>query len=151
LLLKYVVPPLMLLCLLGNLLNLLIYSLSYFDGSSSVHFLRAKAIFNMIFVWSRLLEVIHAWTNPAQTWLEPLFWHTRSYIMTISNISGTMSTWLVSEHSSVWRGRHENLQERSERIGFWSLSTDSFKSKQTGSGTSRTEAFKHMFFEGIVA
>lgn len=38
--------------------------------------------------------------------------------MTISNISGTMSTWLVSEHSSVWRGRHENLQERSERIGF---------------------------------
>lgn len=94
-LLKYVVPPLMLLCLLGNLLNLLIYSLSYFDGSSSVHFLRAKAIFNMIFVWSRLLEVIHAWTNPAQTWLEPLFWHTRSYIMTISNISGTMSTWLT--------------------------------------------------------
>lgn len=56
-LLMYVVPPLMLLCLLGNLLNLLIYSLSYFDGSSSVHFLRAKAIFNMIFVWSRLLEV----------------------------------------------------------------------------------------------
>ncbi|KAK6765740.1 hypothetical protein RB195_025570 [Necator americanus] len=95
LLLKYIVPPLMLLCLLGNLLNLLIYSLSYFDGSSSVHFLRAKAIFNMIFVWSRLLEVIHAWTNPAQLWLEPLFWHTRSYIMTISNISGTMSTWLT--------------------------------------------------------
>ncbi|WKY16901.1 hypothetical protein Q1695_001481 [Nippostrongylus brasiliensis] len=94
-LLKYVVPPLMLLCLLGNLLNLLIYSLSYFDGSSSVHFLRAKAIFNMIFVWSRLLEVIHAWSNPAQSWLEPLFWHTRSYIMTISNISGTMSTWLT--------------------------------------------------------
>ncbi|EPB67552.1 hypothetical protein ANCCEY_13359 [Ancylostoma ceylanicum] len=47
---------------------------------------------------NELSQVIHAWTNPAQSWLEPLFWHTRSYIMTVSNISGTMSTWQVDAH-----------------------------------------------------
>ncbi|CAD6184991.1 unnamed protein product [Caenorhabditis auriculariae] len=93
--LQYVVPPLMFLCLMGNVLNLLIYSLAYFDGSSSVHFLRAKAIFNMIFVFSRVFEVLHASSPQAISWLETLFWKTRPYMMMISNISGTMSTWLT--------------------------------------------------------
>lgn len=56
LLLRYAIPELMLLCVFGNLLNLLIYNLSYFDGSTSVVFLRAKAIFNIVFVCSRILE-----------------------------------------------------------------------------------------------
>ncbi|CAJ0583314.1 unnamed protein product, partial [Mesorhabditis spiculigera] len=93
--LKYAVPPLMILCLIGNFLNLMIYKLSYFDGSSSVHFLRAKALANTIFVLSRLFEVIHAWTPVADPFWEPIFWHTRAYIITISNISGTIATWLT--------------------------------------------------------
>ncbi|CAJ0949813.1 unnamed protein product, partial [Mesorhabditis belari] len=92
---KYAVPPLILFCIIGNLLNLMIYRLSYFDGSSSVHFLRAKAIANSIFVVSRLFEVIHAWSTVASPFWEPLFWNTRAYIVTISNISGTLSTWLT--------------------------------------------------------
>uniref|UniRef100_A0A914RZ95 Protein RFT1 homolog n=1 Tax=Parascaris equorum TaxID=6256 RepID=A0A914RZ95_PAREQ len=51
-------PLLQLLCLSGNVLNLLIYLLPYFDGSSSVHFLRAKAIANLVFVESRLFELL---------------------------------------------------------------------------------------------
>lgn len=54
-----------------------------------------EALANLIFVTSRPLEVIHAWTYPASPIIEPLYWHTRTYIMTISNICGTMSTWLV--------------------------------------------------------
>lgn len=55
--LQYAVPPLMMLCFIGNMLNVLIYGLPYFEGSSSVHFLRAKAIANMVFMFSRILEV----------------------------------------------------------------------------------------------
>ncbi|CAB3399110.1 unnamed protein product [Caenorhabditis bovis] len=93
--LQYGVPPLMLLCFVGNMLNLLIYGLPYFDGSSSVHFLRAKAVFNIIFMFSRILEVLHASSLAPLSWLEPLFWKSRPYMMMISNISGTMSTWLT--------------------------------------------------------
>ncbi|KAF8354453.1 hypothetical protein PRIPAC_96076 [Pristionchus pacificus] len=95
LLLRWVFPILMLLCTGGNVLALLIYRMSYFDGSSSVHFLRAKALANLIFVNSRMLEVIHAWTEPASEKFEHIYWYSRSYIMAISNISGTMATWLT--------------------------------------------------------
>uniref|UniRef100_A0A8R1DZ36 G_PROTEIN_RECEP_F1_2 domain-containing protein n=1 Tax=Caenorhabditis japonica TaxID=281687 RepID=A0A8R1DZ36_CAEJA len=93
--LKYAVPPLMALCFMGNLLNVLIYGLPYFEGSSSVHFLRAKAIANMVFMFSRIFEVMHASSIYTSSWLEPLFWKSRPYMMTISNVSGTMSTWLT--------------------------------------------------------
>ncbi|GMT36939.1 hypothetical protein PFISCL1PPCAC_28236, partial [Pristionchus fissidentatus] len=93
--LRWIFPPLMLLCTAGNVLALLIYRMSYFDGSSSVHFLRAKALANLIFVNSRLFEVIHAWTDPASETFEPIYWYSRSYVMAISNISGTMATWLT--------------------------------------------------------
>ncbi|EGT47016.1 hypothetical protein CAEBREN_04122 [Caenorhabditis brenneri] len=93
--LRYAVPPLMVLCLVGNMLNILIYGLPYFEGSSSVHFLRAKAIANMVFMFSRILEVIHAISTEPVGWLEPLFWKSRPYLMMVSNISGTLSTWLT--------------------------------------------------------
>ncbi|CAI2353622.1 unnamed protein product [Caenorhabditis sp. 36 PRJEB53466] len=93
--LQYAVPPLMMLCFMGNMLNVLIYGLPYFEGSSSVHFLRAKAIANMVFMFSRILEVLHASSVQPVSWLEPLFWKSRPYMMMVSNVSGTMSTWLT--------------------------------------------------------
>uniref|UniRef100_A0A1I7UMT5 G_PROTEIN_RECEP_F1_2 domain-containing protein n=2 Tax=Caenorhabditis tropicalis TaxID=1561998 RepID=A0A1I7UMT5_9PELO len=93
--LQYAVPPLMILCLVGNMLNVLIYGLPYFEGSSSVHFLRVKAIANMVFMFSRILEVFHASNVEPVSWLEPLFWKSRPYFITVSNISGTLSTWLT--------------------------------------------------------
>ena len=59
---QYAIPLLQLLCLAGNFSNLLIYRLPYFDGSASVHFLRAKAIANIIFVQSRIFEVTNFFT-----------------------------------------------------------------------------------------
>ncbi|CAP36254.2 Protein CBG18923 [Caenorhabditis briggsae] len=93
--LQYAVPPLMILCFFGNMLNVLIYGLPFFNGSSSVHFLRAKAIANMVFMFSRILEVLHASSTQPLSWLEPLFWKSRPYLVMVSNISGTMSTWLT--------------------------------------------------------
>lgn len=54
---QFVMPSILILCLIGNILNLLIYRLPYFQGSASVHFLKAKAYANLVFVESRLLEV----------------------------------------------------------------------------------------------
>lgn len=54
---QFAMPMLQLLCLSGNILNLLIYRLPYFQGSTSVHFLRVKAYANLVFVESRILEV----------------------------------------------------------------------------------------------
>ncbi|VDK47963.1 unnamed protein product [Anisakis simplex] len=79
-------PFLQLLCLSGNVLNLLIYRLPYFDGSSSVHFLRAKALANL---------VIHAWTLEPHDSFEPLYWQTKPFVITAANISGTISTWMT--------------------------------------------------------
>nr|CRZ25815.1 Bm3355 [Brugia malayi] len=53
---QFVMPMLQLLCLSGNILNLLIYRLPYFQGSTSVHFLKVKAYANLVFVESRVLE-----------------------------------------------------------------------------------------------
>uniref|UniRef100_A0A7E4VLQ2 G_PROTEIN_RECEP_F1_2 domain-containing protein n=1 Tax=Panagrellus redivivus TaxID=6233 RepID=A0A7E4VLQ2_PANRE len=92
---QYAIPILQLLCLFGNVINLLIYRLPYFDGSSSVHFLRAKALANLIFVQSRVFEVIHAWTYEAQPVFERTYWDTKPYFITIANISGTISTWMT--------------------------------------------------------
>ena len=92
---QYALPILQLLCLFGNVLNLLIYRLPYFDGSSSVHFLRAKALANLIFVQCRIFEVIHAWTLEAIPDFEALYWNTRPFMITVANISGTISTWFV--------------------------------------------------------
>jgi hypothetical protein len=55
--LRYLFPLLQLLSLAGNVFNLLVYRLPYFGGSSAVHFLRAKALANLLFVQSRLFEV----------------------------------------------------------------------------------------------
>ncbi|KAI6201210.1 G-PROTEIN-RECEP-F1-2 domain-containing protein [Aphelenchoides besseyi] len=93
---KFLLPILLLLCLFGNGFNLIIYRLPYFEGSSSVNFLRAKAIANFIFVESRVLEVIHAWSsNNPNDKFESLFWTSRPFVITIANISGTISTWLT--------------------------------------------------------
>lgn len=92
---QYVLPILQLLCLFGNIINLLIYRLPYFDGSSSVHFLRAKALANLIFVQCRIFEVIHAWTVQAIPDFEGLYWNSRPFMITVANISGTISTWFV--------------------------------------------------------
>lgn len=90
---RYVLPVLQLLCLGGNAFNLLIYRLPYFDGSSSVNFLRVKAVANFIFVESRLLEVAHAWTGEANAQFEVVYWKTKPFVITLANISGTVSTW----------------------------------------------------------
>ncbi|TMS36241.1 hypothetical protein L596_003453 [Steinernema carpocapsae] len=92
---KWIVPFLMMLCFLGNVLNILIYRLPYFDGSSSVHFLRAKALANLIFVLSRIFEVIHAWTIEASAQFELTYWTTKPFVITVANVSGTISTWLT--------------------------------------------------------
>uniref|UniRef100_A0A1I7YP68 G_PROTEIN_RECEP_F1_2 domain-containing protein n=1 Tax=Steinernema glaseri TaxID=37863 RepID=A0A1I7YP68_9BILA len=92
---RWIVPLLQLLCFLGNVLNILIYRLPYFDGSSSVHFLRAKALANLIFVLSRIFEVIHAWTTEANAQFEIAYWTTKPYVITVANVSGTISTWLT--------------------------------------------------------
>jgi hypothetical protein len=55
--LRFLFPLLQLLSLAGNVFNLLVYRLPYFSGSSAVHFLRAKALANLLFVQSRLFEV----------------------------------------------------------------------------------------------
>ncbi|CAI5449959.1 unnamed protein product [Caenorhabditis angaria] len=77
--LQYLVPPLMILCFIGNMLNLLIYGLP----------LLRRLI--------KVIEVLHASSPPLDPfdWLEPFFWSTKPYLMWISNISGTMSTWLT--------------------------------------------------------
>ncbi|VDK43411.1 unnamed protein product, partial [Cylicostephanus goldi] len=68
----------------------------HFDKEMPHEFLHIYGLLAFLF-FSRFFatQVIHACTNPASSWFEPLFWHTRSYIMTVSNISGTMSTWLT--------------------------------------------------------
>jgi hypothetical protein len=92
---KFLLPILQLFCLFGNGFNLLIYRLPYFDGSSSVNFLRAKAIANFIFVQSRVFEVFHAWSYEANEPFETWYWSTKPFIITVANISGTISTWLT--------------------------------------------------------
>ncbi|KAK0396611.1 hypothetical protein QR680_001784 [Steinernema hermaphroditum] len=92
---RWIVPILQLLCFLGNVLNILIYRLPYFDGSSSVHFLRAKALANLVFVLSRIFEVIHAWTIEANAQFELTYWTTKPFVITVANVSGTISTWLT--------------------------------------------------------
>uniref|UniRef100_A0AC34FBE7 G-protein coupled receptors family 1 profile domain-containing protein n=1 Tax=Panagrolaimus sp. ES5 TaxID=591445 RepID=A0AC34FBE7_9BILA len=92
---QYTLPILQLLCLFGNVLNLLIYRLPYFEGSSSVHFLRAKALANLVFVQSRTLEVIHAWIYKSDPDFEGVYWNTRPFMITVANISGTISTWMT--------------------------------------------------------
>ncbi|CAD5215756.1 unnamed protein product [Bursaphelenchus okinawaensis] len=92
---RYVLPILQILCFFGNAFNLLIYRLPYFDGSSSVNFLRVKTIANFIFVESRILEVLHSFTYEANSQLEPFYWKTKPFIITVANISGTLSTWLT--------------------------------------------------------
>ncbi|KAI1724545.1 hypothetical protein Ddc_05787 [Ditylenchus destructor] len=92
---SYAIPILQVLCLFGNVLNLLVYRLPYFHGSSAVYFLRAKAIANLIFVESRVLEVIHAWMPTADANVEFLYWRSRPLIISIANISGTLSTWVT--------------------------------------------------------
>lgn len=76
-----------------DVFTLLIYRLPYFEGSCSVNFLRVKAIANFIFVQSRILEVIHAWTFEPNATFEIIFWSSKPFIITIANISGTVSTW----------------------------------------------------------
>lgn len=88
------------LCLFGNVINLLIYRLPYFHGSSAVYFLRAKAIANIIFVESRTFEVFHAWLyalgiDNLSNSFEKIYWNTKPFIITIANISGTLSTWYI--------------------------------------------------------
>lgn len=90
---RYVLPWLLMLCLFGNVLNIMIYRLPYFDGSSSVHFLRVKALANLIFVQSRLFEIVHAWSKVPEPSFEAFYWNTRPFIITIANICGTISTW----------------------------------------------------------
>lgn len=89
------VPFMVLMCIIGNVLNLLIYSLPYFSGSSAVHFLQGKALANLLFVTSRLMEIIHAWTplNNPDANLEYAYWSSKPYIITVANICGTLSTW----------------------------------------------------------
>uniref|UniRef100_A0A914GYB4 G-protein coupled receptors family 1 profile domain-containing protein n=1 Tax=Globodera rostochiensis TaxID=31243 RepID=A0A914GYB4_GLORO len=76
--LRFVFPLLQLLCLGGNLFNLLVYSLPYFGDNS----------------FCRLLEVLHAWL-PLQSNLEWLYWHSRPWMITVSNLNGTISTWMT--------------------------------------------------------
>lgn len=83
------------LCLFGNILNLLIYRLPYFQGSTSVHFLKAKAYANLIFVESRILEVVHAWTMQPNLSFEQFYWYSKPYVITIASISGIVSTWMT--------------------------------------------------------
>uniref|UniRef100_A0A914VR53 G-protein coupled receptors family 1 profile domain-containing protein n=1 Tax=Plectus sambesii TaxID=2011161 RepID=A0A914VR53_9BILA len=95
--LQLAVPFMLLMCIIGNVLNLLIYSLPYFAGSSAVHFLQGKALANLLFVTSRLMEIIHAWTpldNPDPN-LEFAYWWSKPYIITVANICGTLSTWFT--------------------------------------------------------
>uniref|UniRef100_A0A0R3S5N6 G_PROTEIN_RECEP_F1_2 domain-containing protein n=1 Tax=Elaeophora elaphi TaxID=1147741 RepID=A0A0R3S5N6_9BILA len=88
-------PMLQLLCLSGNILNLLIYRLPYFQGSTSVHFLKVKAYANLVFVESRIFEVIHAWNVHADPSFETFYWYTKPYVIAIASISGTVSTWMT--------------------------------------------------------
>ncbi|MCP9266326.1 hypothetical protein DINM_021857 [Dirofilaria immitis] len=81
---QFAMPMLQLLCLSGNILNLFIYRLPYFQGSTSVHFLKVKAYANLVFVESRLLEVIHAWTVNADPSFEPFYWMT--LVITIETV-----------------------------------------------------------------
>ncbi|VIO86200.1 Uncharacterized protein BM_BM3355 [Brugia malayi] len=92
---QFVMPMLQLLCLSGNILNLLIYRLPYFQGSTSVHFLKVKAYANLVFVESRVLEVIHAWNVHANPAFETFYWYTKPYVITMASISGTVSTWMT--------------------------------------------------------
>jgi hypothetical protein len=93
--LQLAVPFMLLMCIVGNVLNLLIYSLPYFNGSSAVHFLQGKALANLLFVTSRLMEIIHAWTplTEPDLNLEFAYWSSKPYIITVANICGTLSTW----------------------------------------------------------
>ncbi|KAL3981737.1 7 transmembrane receptor (rhodopsin family) protein [Acanthocheilonema viteae] len=88
-------PLLQLLCLSGNILNLLIYRLPYFQGSTSVHFLKVKAYANLVFVEFRIFEVIHAWNLNADPSFETFYWYTKPFVITIASISGTVSTWMT--------------------------------------------------------
>ncbi|OZC08153.1 hypothetical protein X798_04846 [Onchocerca flexuosa] len=92
---QFAMPILQLLCLSGNILNLLIYRLPYFQGSTSVHFLKVKAYANLVFVESRLFEVIHAWTAHADPAFESFYWYTKPYVIAAASISGTLSTWMT--------------------------------------------------------
>ncbi|VDK68674.1 unnamed protein product [Onchocerca ochengi] len=92
---QFAMPILQLLCLSGNILNLLIYRLPYFQGSTSVHFLKVKTYANLVFVESRVFEVIHAWTVHADPAFESFYWYTKPYVIAAASISGTLSTWMT--------------------------------------------------------
>ncbi|VDN06188.1 unnamed protein product [Thelazia callipaeda] len=92
---QFAMPLLQLLCLLGNILNLLIYRLPYFQGSTSVHFLKVKAYANLVFVESRIFEVIHSWTMQPDASFEQFYWHSKPYVITVASMSGTISTWMT--------------------------------------------------------
>ncbi|VBB29372.1 unnamed protein product [Acanthocheilonema viteae] len=92
---QFAMPLLQLLCLSGNILNLLIYRLPYFQGSTSVHFLKVKAYANLVFVEFRIFEVIHAWNLNADPSFETFYWYTKPFVITIASISGTVSTWMT--------------------------------------------------------
>uniref|UniRef100_A0A915PN59 G-protein coupled receptors family 1 profile domain-containing protein n=1 Tax=Setaria digitata TaxID=48799 RepID=A0A915PN59_9BILA len=92
---QFAMPMLQLLCLSGNILNLLIYRLPYFQGSTSVHFLKVKAYANLVFVESRVFEVIHAWTVYADASFESFYWYTKPYVIAMASVSGTVSTWMT--------------------------------------------------------
>lgn len=92
--LRFLFPLLQLLSLGGNVFNLLVYRLPYFGGSSAVHFLRAKALANLLFVQSRLLESLHAWM-PLNAHLEWLYWYSRPWLITLGNLNGTIATWMT--------------------------------------------------------
>lgn len=100
---RLLMPPMMICCLVGNVLNLLIYRRAYFDGSSAVHFLQGKAIANLLFVYSRLFEMLNAYvTHYSIVEFKIAYWHTRAHMMTLvsvsSNRSDCMSYTFAGEH-----------------------------------------------------
>uniref|UniRef100_A0A915DWU6 G-protein coupled receptors family 1 profile domain-containing protein n=1 Tax=Ditylenchus dipsaci TaxID=166011 RepID=A0A915DWU6_9BILA len=106
---QYALPVLQIFCLFGNVMNLLIYRLPYFHGSSAVYFLRAKALANLLFVESRSFEVLHAWLFVPNDQFEELYWKSRPYIITVANISASsamhfifLSTHQVSSKLSLY-------------------------------------------------
>ena len=99
---RAVFPLLLVLSIVGNSLNLLVYRLKCFKGSAAVHLLRLKAIANVAFVLSLSLEMAHAFSRHGSaahrppvrsSSLEAAYWHAQPWCALLANFFGTASTW----------------------------------------------------------
>lgn len=94
LLVGYCFPALLTICIFGNFLNLLVYSVKELRKSTTVKMLMAKSVVNTLFMLF-LLPICLLLLNDSQSTVidETRLWRNWPYFMFLSNIAGTCAAW----------------------------------------------------------